>query len=194
MKTLVTLFLCFSATLANAQFQFSLTVLDTKGKPAVGQSVSFIEKTTFERISFKTDAAGNVNLVFDHGKDWSCTVGEMYSCLNVETSRRGAGSQTITYDLKRYERENRLAPDRRTLTFEQVPQRLRAASPPASSYETVVKVVLASKTEEVFPNVPVRLTCFATKKQYTTTTNNKGEAFFEVPISQDYDVDVDDID
>jgi len=194
MKTLFTLMLCSFTVFANAQFQFSLTVLDTKGKPAVGQSVSFIEKSTFERISFKTDATGNVNLVFDHGKDWSCTVGEMYSCFNVTTAGRGAGSKTITYDLKRYQRENRLAPDRRTLTFEQVPQRLRAATPPASQYESVVKVVLSNKTEEVFPNVPVRLTCFATKKQYTTITNHKGEAFFEVPISQDYEVDVDDID
>ena len=195
MKPILTLAVCvFFLFAAKAQFQFSLTVLDTKGKPVVGQSVSFIEKSTFERLNFKTDASGVVSTVFDHGKEWACTVGEMYSCFDLPTPTRGASTRTITYDLKRYERENRITPDRRTITFEQVPQRLRAVSPPASSYETVVRVVLSSKTEEVFPNVPVRLTCFATKKQYTTTTNNKGEAIFEVPISQDYEVDVDDID
>ena len=196
MKTHFTLAVCllFLVT-AKAQFQFSLTVLDTKSQPMANQSVSFIEKSTFERINVKTDASGRINHLFDHGEEWSCTIGEMYSYFSLSTKGRGAGSRTVTYDLKKYERENRLAPDRRTITFEQVPQRLRAMSPPPSEYESVVRVVLASKNaEEFFPNVPVRLTCFATKKQYTTLTNNKGEAFFEVPISQDYEIDVDDID
>ena len=195
MKFVLTLAVCFFSFLElQAQYQYSVTVFDTKGKPVVNQSVSFIEKSTFERLSFKTDASGKVNLVFDHGNEWVCSIGEMYGYFSVMTSGTGNGSRTITYDLKRYEREKRLAPDRRGITFEQVPQRLKAPTPPANDDLSVVRIVLASKTEEVFPNVPVRLTCFKTNKQYTAKTNNKGEAFFEVPVSQDYEIDVDDID
>ena len=94
MKTLFTFsfFLCCVVT-TYAQFQFSLTVLDTKGHQMANQSVSFIEKSTFERINYKTDASGMVSLVFDHGDLWAGTVGEMYGCFEVGT---GAGRPRST--------------------------------------------------------------------------------------------------
>lgn len=182
-----------SVSCSFAQYQFSLTLLDNKGAPLPNKAVSFIEVNTFERMVFKTDGTGHLNMVFDHGKEWACNVGEMYNCLRVKTDGRGAGSNTLTYDLQAYQRENRIAPDRRKMTFEEVPQKLRAMNPPASSYESIIRVVLANKTEEVFPNVPVTLTCYATLKKYTTVTNHKGEAFFEVPNSQEYEIDVDEV-
>ena len=196
MKTIFTaLFALLCAHIcAQGTFRYQLEVRDNQGHAKGNVPVIFIEKNTFEQLKLKTDAGGKLNVTFDHGDVWVGSVGEMYNCLLVENKgMRGEGSELITYDLKSYERENRLLPDRRTFTFEQVPQTLRAVAPPTSGYESIVCIKLVSGTEEVFPNIPVTLTCFELKQQFTTKTNNKGEAIFQVPVSNDYEVDVNNI-
>ncbi len=195
MKTIVTTLFALLFIQLNAQdrFQYHLEVKDNKGQPVANKPVTFIEKRTFEQLKFTTDASGKLYVVFDHGENWSGTVGEMYNCLYIENRGTGSGSQRITYDLVRYERENRQLPDRRTLQFERVEQKIKTVSPPTSTYESVVRVVLEDKQGNLYPNIPVKLTCFELNKEFVTTTNHKGEAIFEVPVSNDYEVDVDGI-
>jgi len=194
MKTLLlTCFACFAAhAFSQNNFQYHLEVRDNQNAVVRDIAVVFIEKSTFERMEKKTDGGGKLDVVFDHGEEWSVTVGEMYDCATVHSAGRGRGMDLVTYDLVQYERENRILPDRRGMVFEQVPQTLTKMTP-SSAAGSVIRVILENDAQVLFPNVPVTLTCFATMKQYTAKTNSRGEAYFQVPGYNDYEVDVDDI-
>jgi len=184
--------LCAWPAFSQTNFQYHLQVLDNQGSVKRDIAVVFIETSTFERIETKTDGGGKLDMVFDHGKEWSVTVGDMYNCATVHSSGRGRGMDLVTYDLVRYERENRILPDRRGMQFEQVPQTLTKMAP-STGAASVVRVILENDASVLFPNIPVTLTCFATMKQYTAKTNARGEAYFQVPGNNDYEVDVDNV-
>ena len=68
------------------EFSYELRVTNTKGQPESGRSVVFVETSTFERLTFKTDASGQLSLTFDHGKIWLGSVGEMHNCIEIDVS------------------------------------------------------------------------------------------------------------
>lgn len=195
MKTVVTTLFALLLIQLNAQnrYQYHLSVTDNQGHPVANKAVTFIEKETFEQLKFSTNAVGALDVVFDHGNIWLGTIGEMYNCLYVENYGTGNGSDHITYDLEHYERENRLLPDRRTIQFEQVQQNIKTAQYSKDVTKSTIRVLLEDGKGTIFSNIPVVLTCFGLTKQFVATTNTKGEAIFEVPINNDYEVDVDGI-
>lgn len=194
MKTLL-LFSCAIASFfagAQPRLTYHLEVRNNQRVAVAQIPVVFIESTTFERIEFKTDAAGKLDAVFDHGELWTGSVGEMYNCLDLDARRSGTQSKLLTYDLAAYERENRILPDRRTIVFEQVPQAVHTILPPTER-ESFVSIALRNAQGTVFAGVPITLTCFALAQQFTAVTNSRGEAYFMVPISNDYEIDLEDV-
>jgi hypothetical protein len=177
---------------AQSDFTYSLSVTDTKGAPKTGLPVSFIEKGNYERIEKVTDVSGKLTMHFDHGQEWSVSIGDMADYAEIRTPGSGSGSAQVTYDLVSYERRRRLLPDRRSISFTRIPQNIPPGTMPNAA-ESVVRIILENKQKAVFPNVPVVLTCFAAKKQYTASTNSAGEAIFLVPVKSDYEIDVDGI-
>ncbi len=185
------IFLLFaSATQAQIAFEYALTVHNNQGKPEANRDVVFIETSTYERIALKTNAAGLLNYTFSHGDEWAVTVGEMRNCIILKTKDGGKSSRTMTYDVAYYKRETEARPDRRTIAFKVVEQKL-AATAKNGTNDAVLIIVLQDQKGIKYPNIDVALTCYATKTQYKTKTNANGQAVFQVPLSNNYDVDID---
>ncbi|MNJ88956.1 von Willebrand factor type A domain protein [compost metagenome] len=189
-RLLLAAFCCMP--LVYSQTNYHLQVVNNQNQPAGNLSVRFVESKTFERIEKKTNAAGILDLVFDHGELWIGSVGEMNNCLWVEAWGKGTASGHITYDLEVWERENRILPDRSTIVFKKTPQKYPSMPRPDATH-CALKVVVKNREDRPQANIPVTLTCFALAEQFTGTTNAGGECIFLVPNKNDYEIDVADI-
>jgi hypothetical protein len=194
MKTLLLFPALFALFFASAQnsLNYHLEVKNNQGTMVAQIPVVFIETKTFERLAFKTGNDGKLDVLFDRGENWIGSVGEMTNCLEVKIPRSGKMSKTLTYNLAAWERENRLLPDRRSFVFEQVPQSVKTVLPPTER-ESFLTVKLQNNEGTVFADVPVTLTCFALSQQFTAKTNIRGEAYFYLPVSNDYEIDIEDV-
>lgn len=194
MRSILFTFVLISSTLFAQNpkvLTFSLTVKNTKGTADVGRDVVFIETSTYERITFKTDAAGKVETTFDHGNKWLGSVGDMRNCIQLEAQFGGSSQRTITYNPESYERENQLLPDRRSIAFKEVDQQRFDPTTVPSKTESIVQIVLVDQAGKLHAKVPVYLTCFETQTRYFGVSNGSGGVSFKVPINQNYEIDVD---
>ncbi|MFT5778023.1 MAG: Mg-chelatase subunit ChlD [Crocinitomicaceae bacterium] len=171
-------------------FKYSLLVKTSKGGIDVGRDVVFIETTTYERIAVKTNNAGRVELVFDHGDNWLGSVGEMRNCIEFRAGR-GSAKRTITYNPVAYERGNRTLPDRRSVNFKRISQKRLSPTAKTTPTESIVNIVLVDNKRKVYPGINVNVCCFATETIYEGVTNGNGAVTFLLPNSNDYEVDVD---
>ena len=183
-------FLSFSGALA--QINYHLQVFDNQHKPLSGMTVRLVEAKSFERIELKTNASGVLDYTFDHGELWIGSVGEMNNCLWIETKGRGNSSKTLTYDLKVWERENRILPDRNSIVFKQTPQKY-ASMPMPDQTHCALTVNLKDRNNTPQAGIPITITCFKLAEQFTATTNATGACVFLLPNNNDYEIDVADI-
>lgn len=190
MKTLViTLFFSLVGFINYAQTKYHLQVKDNQGKPAANLLVRFVETNTFERIEKKLSPSGTLDYTFDRGELWIGSIGEMNNCIWVETGFEGNANDLITYDLVKWERENRVLPERSSINFKQTKQEIKTVSQPDANH-SFLKVVVKSRKGTPQANLPVTLTCFALKEQFIGQSNSLGEALFLVPNKNDYQIDV----
>ncbi len=161
--------------------------------PEKSSVVVFVETSTFERLAFKTDANGHLSLTFDHGKIWLGSVGEMRNFIKIDVSFGGRGSRTMTYDPVGWERENQVLPDRRSINFTEVDQKNLTSREKPTTTETVLNIVLQDKNRRNYSKVDVALVCFETETKYISRTDGTGKATFKIPVNQNYEIDVDDV-
>lgn len=190
--TLLIFLTFFPVIYSQTEFSYKLTVLNNQGKPEVNRDVVFIETSTYERIALKTDGSGTLNYKFNHGKEWAMSVGEMRNCAILKTQGGGQSSRKMTYDLAFYKRENEVRPDRRTITFKEIEQKLSPSAKNGTD-NSIVIIVLQDQKGGRSAGIDVALTCFETKTRYKTKSNASGEAVFQVPLSNKYDMDIDGI-
>ena len=175
------------------EFTYNLTVKNTKGAPDVGREVVFVETSTYERRTFKTNGSGQLDITFNNGTIWLGSVGEMRNCIEIDVSFGGRGSRTMTYDPVAWERENQVLPDRRTIAFTEVDQTHLTAREKPTANETVLTIVLQDQSRKSYSKVDIALVCFETATKYVSKTNAAGTATFKLPINQNYEIDVDDV-
>ncbi len=187
------LFSLFAGAQDQKEFTYSLTVKTNKGQPDANRDVVFVETSTYERLTFKTNASGQLDVIFDHGKIWLGSVGEMRNCIELDVSFGGRGNRTMTYDPVAWERENKVLPDRRSITFKEVDQKRISPMVKPSSSESVIHLVLEDRNRRHYSKVPVALVCFETATKYVSSTNANGGVTFKVPVGQNYEIDVDDV-
>lgn len=192
--TVVVLLFSFASTAQDqSEFSYELQVNNTKGQPESGREVVFVETSTFERLVYKTDAAGHLSLTFDHGKVWLGSVGEMRNFIEIDVSFGGRGSRTMTYDPVSWERENQVLPDRRSINFTEINQTNLTSRDKPSTTETVLNIILKDQNRRAYSRVDVALVCFETQTKYISRTDGTGTATFKVPVSQNYEIDVDEV-
>ena len=172
-------------------FSYELNVTNTKGQPDSGREVVFVETSTFERLTFKTNSSGQLSLTFDHGEIWLGSVGEMRNCIEFDVSFGGRGNRTMTYDPVAWERENQVLPDRRSIAFTEVNQTQLTSREKPTTTETVLNLVLQDQNRRSYSKVAVALVCFETATKYISKTDGTGKATFKLPINQNYEIDVD---
>ncbi len=185
---LSTLFI--SMAYGQSEFSYSLTVRNTKGAPAAGLDVVFIETSTYERLAFKTSASGTLSVTFDHGDKWLGSVGDMRNCIELETARGGRSTRTMTYNPESWERENQPLPDRRSVQLTHVNQERLSKMEEPDRTHSVLHIRLEDRNHKTYSKVKVSLVCFATGTVYDNVTVNGG-ATFKLPIGQNYEIDVD---
>lgn len=179
---------------SNAQegtLNYQLQVRDTKGGPKGDLPIVLIETSTFERKEFKTSASGHLTLALSEGKEWMMNVGGMKNYALLEIPRgTGSGSASITYDVKRWNRINQPPVDRSKLNLQEVPQTVSGRDMPAKG-NSIIEIIAVNENDRPWQGIEVRLTCFKLNKSFIAKTDGKGNARFNVPNNNSYQIDLD---
>lgn len=151
-----------------------------------------IEKNTFERLEFKTNASGKASIVLDHGEQWVLHVKDMknYKTLDVPQYGDAQGSMSITYNVKNWNRINEPHVDRSQLNLKVINQE-GITSKDVDQQNSIITVSLKSGKGKAWKDIQVQMTCYKTNTIYRSYTNNSGAATFKLPINNNYQIDVD---
>jgi hypothetical protein len=122
MKNFLLLFLFLISIQINAQLTYELRVVDNQQRAVSNLPILLKETSTKEKIKLRTDGGGNVLIELKSGNRWIVSIGKMYNykVLDVPQSGYRKSRELMTYDLERWERENRPMPDRSTINFQTV--------------------------------------------------------------------------
>ena len=198
MKNIISILVFLFANILIAQdlssSDYTLTVLDNHSQPISNLPISIIETSSYERITKNTNGKGIANFKIDHGMEWAIDVGEMKKCRIIEIPENGrfTGSATITYDLKDYKRRHRELVDRKQIAFVEEDQ-TKLHKPSYNSSQAVVEIKIVEVDGKGLSFFPVRLTCIKLAQTFLGKTDEKGVAYFLVPIKNEYEVDIDGI-
>ena len=180
--------------LSNVSAQGSITYLisvrDNQGKAMSNFSISAIEKRTFERKIFVTDAAGKATIFLDSGEEWSLNIGDMKNYKHIEIPERGAsnGSGTVTYDLDHWNRINQKPVDRSTLAIQTIAP-TKATGP--TKTEAFLTLTVKSSKGTPWKSLDVNITDIKGLKTYLGKTNSSGKVSFLLPKNTTYEIDID---
>ncbi len=180
---------------AQGSLETTIKVVNVNGSAAKGLYVVLRETSTNKKITYRTDSYGKVVINLDEGRFWWLSIGKLRNMrqLEVPENGRASGSQYITYDVAKWEREHRRMPDRSKINFTVEKQKIKA-NHKATKTHSVVELKIKKLDKTPLLNFPVRFTCLATKIQYEGKTDYKGVARFFIPINNDYEIDIDGID
>lgn len=174
----------------------TLTVLDNQGRGLANTEVEFVETQTRQRVVAKTDGDGKLVQLFTTGRFWQINIKDVREYFQwqfeVPPSKKMNLTKTITYDFKRYERETRPVVDRSKLGLKVEQQKVAVDAAPSSGMG-IVKLEIKRADDGALMNFPVSITCYALHKTFSTTTNPAGIATFQVPLNNEYEIDIDGI-
>jgi len=178
--------------------EYSVRLKNLQRQSMANVEVQLVEKFTREVITKKTDATGFVKFKLVSGKLWQMNILRIrnYYMWEVPMPKFGNSTltRTITYNYKKYVREMRPPINRKQLNIKEIPQAYDATTK-FTKTKSLVKISF-KKGDKSSPlvNYPVRLTSIKQAKTYTTKTNEKGIAYFLLPINDSYDIDMEDVD
>ncbi|MFN8257008.1 MAG: VWA domain-containing protein [Bacteroidales bacterium] len=177
-----------------AQLTYQLTVVDQYQKPMTNLPVVLKETSTREKLNLYTDGNGVVNIELTTGRNWTMSVGKMYNykLLEVPESGNRKTKEFMTYDLERWEKENRPMPDRSKIIFQTVKQNV-FNSTKSTKTESVVEVIIKKANKGPLANFPVNMTNLKDSIIYTGKTDEQGIARFLLPVDKEYEIDLDGI-
>ncbi|HAE32040.1 MAG TPA: hypothetical protein DCF89_13060 [Flavobacteriales bacterium] len=199
MKVYTSLLFIFISSLVFSQnfegsVDYTLTVKDTKRRPMSGEKVIFTEIDSRQKIFKRTDASGKLNILLKGGKEWLITIGQIRNEWNVEVPERGeaVSTRTITYNYERWKRENRPPVDRNALGLVNIEQTIGSKDMPDEK-NGILTLKITERSGAPIKHYKIGATCYALKKTYTTTTDKYGKARFKLPLSNEYQIDIDGI-
>jgi hypothetical protein len=194
MKNFLLLFLFLISIQINAQLTYELRVVDNQQRAVSNLPILLKETSTKEKIKLRTDGGGNVLIELKSGNRWIVSIGKMYNykVLDVPQSGYRKSRELMTYDLERWERENRPMPDRSTINFQTVKKTVYNSTRPTKA-ESVVKLHIKRANKKPLTDFVVNMTSLKTKTIYIGKTDNQGTARFLVPFGDEYEIDIDGI-
>lgn len=177
-----------------AQLSYQLTVVDNQQKPMSNLPVTLKETSTKEKMNLFTNGSGMVNIELSTGRNWTLSVGKMfnYKILEVPESGNRKSREFMTYDLERWEKENRPMPDRSKIEFKIVKQSVYNSTK-ATKSESVVQLVIKRADKTALKNFPVDMTSLKNSSIYKGKTDDLGIARFLLPVGDEYEIDIDGI-
>jgi len=193
--------LCLLATTGFSQnktgtLDLSLVLKDTKGNPMPETPIEFLEMNTRKRIALVTNEAGEAHHVFQGGHFWQLNVLDIkdyfYWQFEVRPGRNRTVSRTVTYHPKHIERVTRPPVDRTTMSLKRVDTRDNRGTQ-ADAENGIVHLKISRPNGNALSNYAVELTAYSLGKTFAGKTNAAGDAYFKVPLGQEYEIDIDGI-
>ncbi|MBC7425927.1 MAG: VWA domain-containing protein, partial [Bacteroidia bacterium] len=190
-KTGITaLFLCFSlSAFSQGTMKVTIKVTDGTVKTIPGVEVKLTESSINKTLKQVTDASGITVFTLTEGLSWSISVGGIKEQSTIERSEERSGSRTMTisYD-PAY--SARISKQTETRTgYSSIPQNYNSL-PPLKPGFGLISVEVKTLAKQNVSGVTVGMTCVSQKTIYTATTNSQGIANFQIPVNQNYDIDV----
>lgn len=181
-----------SFNFSQGSMTYNISVRGGKGEPVSNLPLVLIEKNTFERVEYKTNASGKAQIVLDHGQAWVLHVKDMknYRTLDVPQYGDASGSMNITYNVENWNRINEPHVDRSKLNLKVVEQS-GITQKDIDQKNSIVKVSLKNGKGKAWKDIEVQMTCYKTNTIYRSHTNSSGTATFKLPINNNYQIDVD---
>jgi len=195
MKKLFVFTLLFSFSLQIfSQLTYQLTVVNNQQDPMSGLPVSLKETSTKEKMNLQTDGSGIVKIELTSGKTWVLSVGKIYNYKLLEVPETGKRQtrEFMTYDLERWEKENRPMPDRSVIAFQKVKQNIHNSDKPTKT-ASIVQLIIKRANKKSLVNYNVDLTSLKNKTIYQGKTDEQGIARFLLPVGEEYEIDIDGI-
>ena len=195
MKKLLVFTFLFSFSLQIfSQLTYQLTVVNNQQNPMSGLHVSLKETSTKEKMNLQTDGSGIVKIELTSGKTWVLSVGKIYNYKLLEVPETGKRQtrEFMTYDLERWEKENRPMPDRSVIAFQKVKQNIHNSDKPTKT-ASIVQLIIKRANKKSLVNYNVDMTSLKNKTIYQGKTNEQGIARFLLPVGEEYEIDIDGI-
>ncbi len=177
-----------------AQLTYELKVVDNQQKAIRGLQILLKETATKEKIKLRTDGGGNVLIELKSGNRWVISIGKMYNYKVLEVPQSGfrKSKELMTYDLVRWERENRPMPDRSKIDFTTIKKTVYNSTRPTKT-ESLIKLHIKRANKKPLVDYSVNMTSLKNKTIYIGKTDDQGTARFLLPIGDEYEIDIDGI-
>jgi outer membrane protein assembly factor BamB len=188
MKMLIILLFCLFYNLISAQTTCTFRLKDTKGKPL--ENTLITAKNEALILTEKTDFSGKAIFTFIQPGTYSISYLEIKNAtkIEVEEGYTATVSKTLTYDPTGI---FAVKPsfNRKNVHFSNVNGNSLMNKPNTAK----VTVLVQEKNGTKVNNQKIELVSEKDKVKYNSTTNATGNAIFYVPINQDYEIDIDEI-
>lgn len=200
-SSLALIVLCLFSTIGYAQtspgsLDLSLLLKDAKGNPMAATAVEFVEMNTRKRVSLTTNDEGRLQYVFNGGNFWQLNVLDVkdyyFWQFEVRPSRNRTMNRTVTYNPKHIQRVTRPPVDRSSLNLKEVVSQDNMGTR-ADTENGIVQLAITRPNGNALGNYAVNLTSYALGKTFAGKTNAAGNAYFKVPLDQEYEIDIDGI-
>lgn len=177
---------------AKVKFRF----LDTKLKPIRNTKVTLTEIETREELKGKTDNNGSVSFHITSGKLWQIDFLKIknYPMWRIKMPARGSMDQkrTFTYDVEKYKWELSPPVNRTDIDLQIISSTANEQSKPTKE-QAIGKVILSRKNKTPLRNFTVKLFSKKTSTLYTCNTDQNGVAYFQLPLNEIYDIELEGI-
>ncbi len=184
------------ASPAQGTLDLTLKVLNKQGKPLANTPVEFVEVHNRTKLTISTDEAGELAYNFQEGRFWQINIKDIQDYyfwqFEVKPGRKGHRTRTITYNYNHFLRESRPTVDRTLLNLKEVTTKDNEATR-ADETHSIVCLKIRRPNGQPLGNYKVDLTCYYLSTTFHGKTNPAGNAYFKVPMHQEYEIDIDGI-
>jgi len=185
------LFSLLSVGYSQGSMKATLNFLDKSGSPLVGAKITLKETSNRGKVELVSNSSGSVTTTLTVGKEWAIFVNgfQMRRVIEVPEFGNGEMSMKETYDpemAKRFAQQeySRIGYTVSPSTY------VKGQSPPAG-YIVDAIYVESKKGGSPLAGRDVGIANVTDKTLFTSTTDNKGYAYFWVQINKKYDIDID---
>lgn len=184
------------APAGQGSLDLTLIVKNKQGKPLANTPVEFVEVHNRTKLTLSTDEEGTLAYTFKEGRYWQINIKDIkdyfYWQFEVKPNRNGHRRRTITYNYKHYLRVTRPPVDRSQLALKKVNTKDNEGTR-ADETHGIVRLSIKRPGGQPLGNYKLSLTCYKLGTIFNGKTNVAGNAYFKVPMNNEYEIDIDGI-
>ena len=184
--------LMYIPVLSQGTTAVSIEVADDAQRPFKNLEVVLRETSTLEEMKKRTDATGKVAFQLNSGEYWSVYIdGYRYDKLDISVTENSQSTLSffVTHDPALNERLKKQTFLRAALQLQTIDQsKLTRFERLAGTFNLEIEVTNSAGIEQA--SKPVEIICIKQQRKYVSVTDAKGVARFQLPVSNEYDIDI----